>query len=73
MWTIINDCGKQLTIHSKIREQVNDGYKIYEIVEVEFDQYHLELAQQNGRDAVEKQHNIISCRQLMKYSFEVQA
>ena len=73
MWTIINDCGKQLTIHSKIREQVNDGYKIYEIVEVEFDQYHLELAQQNERDAVEKKNKILSCRQLMKYSFEVQA
>ena len=33
MWTIIKDCGKQLTIHSKLREKVDAVYKVYDLTE----------------------------------------
>ena len=72
MWTIINDCGKQLTLHSTIREKVDSHFNIYEIIEVEFDQYKLELIFSNNLAPAEKQHNILSCQQLMQYQFEVE-
>lgn len=70
-WIKLYDCGKQLSIHSKIREMVNEGYKVYNINEVEFDQFHLELINHNGNAIVEKQHNILTCKQLIDYNFEV--
>ena len=72
MWTIINDCGKQLTVHSKIREKVDNLFKVYDIIEVEFDQYKLELIFSNNLAPAEKQHNILNCRQLLQYQFEVE-
>ena len=72
MWTIINDCGKQLTVRSKVREKVDNHFKVYEIIEVEFDQYKLELILSNNLAPAEEQHNILSCRQLLQYQFEVE-
>ena len=72
MWTIINDCGKQLTVHSKIREKVDNFFNVYDIIEVEFDQYKLELIFSNNLAPAEKQHNILNCRQLLQYQFEVE-
>lgn len=71
MWTKINDCGKQLTIHSKVREKVDTHFKVYDIIEVEFDQYKLELILSNNLAPAEKQHNILNCQQLLQYQFEV--
>ena len=71
MWTKINDCGKQLTIHSKVREKVDTHFKVYDIIEVEFDQYKLELILSSNLAPAEKQHNILSCQQLLQYQFEV--
>ncbi len=72
MWTIINDCGKQLTVHCKIREKVDNHFKVYEIIEVESDQYKLELIFSNNLAPAEKQHNILNCQQLLQYQFEVE-
>lgn len=72
MWKTITNCGKQLTIHSKVREKNDDYLKIYEIVEVEFDQYKLKLIEKNGQPADEEGRPVITCQQLKKYGFEVE-
>jgi hypothetical protein len=72
MWTIIKDCGKQLTIHSKLREKVDADYKVYDLSEIEFDQYHLELVSLGDVVSTEKQHIVLTCDQLRKYHFEVE-
>lgn len=71
MWTIINNCDKQLTVKSVVREKVDDNYKEYVIANVEFDQYHLELSSINGEISTQKQHNTLTCAQLMQYAFEI--
>lgn len=72
MWKLITDCGKQLTIHSKVREKNDDYLKLYEIVEVEFDQYKLKLIEKNNQPATEEGKPVITCLQLKKYAFEVE-
>lgn len=72
MWILITDCGKQVTIHSRVRE-MNDVYlKLYEIVEVEFDQYKLKLVEKNNVAATEEGKPVITCLQLKQYAFEVE-
>ena len=72
MWKLITDCGTQLTIHSKVREKNDDYLKLYEIVEVEFDQYKLKLIEKNNQPAAEEGKPVITCLQLKKYGFEVE-
>jgi hypothetical protein len=72
MWTLITDCGKQVTIHSKVREKDDVHIKLYEIVEVEFDQYKLKLIEKNNSPAAEEGKPVITCLQLKKYGFEVE-
>ncbi|MEO8819574.1 MAG: hypothetical protein ABI374_01900 [Ginsengibacter sp.] len=72
MWTLITDCNKQLTIHSKIREK-NDAYtKLYEIIEVESDQYKLSLVEKNDLRQKGEGNPLLNCLQLKKYAFEVE-
>jgi len=71
MWTLINDCGKQLTIHSKVRENQEAHIVAYEIVEVESDQYKLKVIERNNSPATEVVISKLSCVQLKKYAFEV--
>ena len=73
MWTKLNDCGKQLTIHSKLREKDDNQVKVYEIIEVEFDQYKLELIDTNDPAIAEKLQQVLTCEQLVQYGFEVEA
>lgn len=72
MWTLITNCGKQLTIRSKVREKNDDYIKLYEIVEVEFDQFKLKLIEKNNQPADEEGKPVITCLQLKKYGFEVE-
>lgn len=72
MWTILKDCSKQLTLHTKLRERVDEHYKVYEISEIEFDQFHLVLQSSAEIPAIEKQHIVLTCKQLYKYNFEVE-
>ena len=72
MWTKISDCGKQLTLHSKLREQGEGKVKLYEITEVEFDQYKVELIETNEPSTAEKLQQVLSCKQLIQYGFEVE-
>lgn len=72
MWQPIQDCAKQLTIHSRLRERAGDVYKIYDITEVEFDQYHLQLLSENDGPA-EDLGQVLTCKQLIEYRFEVEA
>lgn len=73
MWTKIIDCGKQLTIHSKLKERDDDQVKLYEIVEVEFDQYKVELININNPAIQEKLQQVLSCEQLVQNGFEVES
>ena len=71
MWEPIRDCAKQLTIHCRLREKLDDGYKLYDITEVEFDQYHLRLLNENNKPT-EDLRQILTCVQLIEYRFEVE-
>ncbi|HUZ58754.1 MAG TPA: hypothetical protein VMU83_08230 [Hanamia sp.] len=72
MWKLITDCGKQLTIHSRVREKNENYLKLYEIVEVEFDKYKLKLIEKNNIVAAEEGRPVITCLQLKQYAFEVE-
>jgi hypothetical protein len=72
MWQPLQDCGKQLTIHSRLREKLDDGYNLYEIVEVEYDQYHLQLLEKDDT-AGESLRQVLNAAQLIEYGFEVEA
>jgi hypothetical protein len=72
MWNLINDCGKQLTVNTTVRERVDNSFLVYKIIEVEFDQYKLELINRDNMPVEEKLHNILDCSQLLQYHFEVQ-
>ena len=72
MWNLINDCGKQLTVQTTIRERVDNSFLVYKIIEVEFDQYKLELINRDNMPVEEKIHNILDCNQLLQYHFEVE-
>ncbi len=72
MWTKIINCGKQLTLHSIVRE-IQDGLiKVYDIIEVEYDQYKLELMTRDNKTVEGKHRNILNSQQLLRYQFEVQ-
>jgi len=72
MWTSLTNCDKQLTVHSKLREKNEDYIKLYEIAEVEFDQYKLKLLEKNNA-APEKEVEVkLNCGQLIQYGFEVE-
>lgn len=72
MWTLITNCSKQLTIHSKVRESSNDYVALYEIVEVEFDKYRLTLLERNNLAPAGPVEVKLYCRQLIQYGFEVE-
>ena len=72
MWTKISNCGKQLTLHSIVRE-IQDGLiKVYDIIGVEYDQYKLELKTSDDKPVAGKHRNILNGQQLLKYKFEVE-
>ena len=72
MWKPINDCNKQLTIHSRIREKTGESFLIYEVIEVEFDQYKLQLVDRDDKPVEEEIHNVLNCEQISQYHFEVE-
>jgi hypothetical protein len=72
MWTPLTDCGRQLTIHSKIRETDENYVALYEIAEVEFDQYKLRLLERNNQPEEKTVEMKLACRQLIHYQFEVE-
>lgn len=72
MWKLITDCGKQLTIHSKVRENHEAHIVVYEIVEVESDQYKLKVIEKNNSPVADDVKSKLSCIQLKKYAFEVE-
>ena len=71
MWEPIRDCGKQLTIHSRLRERRDNSYRVYEIIEVEFDQYHLQLLSEDDKPA-EDLRQVLNGAQLLEYRFQVE-
>lgn len=71
MWQIISDCGKQLTIHSRLRERLDNGDRLYDICEVEFDQFHLQLLNQPDK-TMEDLRMVLTGDQLIEYKFEVE-
>ena len=71
MWEPLRDCGKQITIHSKVRERRDNAYRVYDIIDVEFDQYHLQLLSENDKPA-EDLRQVLTGSQLMEYRFQVE-
>ncbi|CAN5127409.1 hypothetical protein BH11BAC5_BH11BAC5_54750 [soil metagenome] len=71
MWQPLTDCAKQLTIHSRLREKLTHGDRLYEITEVEFDQYHLHLLSEDEKPT-EDLGQVLSCKQLLAFTFEVE-
>ncbi|HEY5392189.1 MAG TPA: hypothetical protein VIJ57_08755 [Hanamia sp.] len=45
---------------------------MYEIVEVEFDQYKLKLIEKNNSPVEEEARPVLTCVQLKQYAFEVE-
>ncbi len=72
MWKPIKDCDRQLTLNSMVRERVDNSFLVYEIIGVEFDQYKLELINRNNMPVTEKIHNVLNCKQITEYHFEVE-
>lgn len=72
MWTKLIDCGKQLTIFSKLRENEGDHYNVYQITSIEFDQYKLTLISNDEKPATEKLEQVLSGKQLLEYGFEME-
>ena len=73
MWTSITNCGKQLTNNDKIRENDGSGFKIYRIIEVEYDQYKLALLEKNGVGVTDEVTIVLPCTKLVEYGFEVES
>lgn len=73
MWTSLTNCGTQLTIHSKLRERNEAHIKLYEIAEVEFDQYKLKLLEKNSLPPEKEVEVKLNCSQLIQYGFEVES
>jgi len=71
MWKPVTDCGKQVTINSRLREKLDDDYKTYIIAEVEFDQYHLQPDPESSKSSEAFRH-ILDCTQLIDHGFEVE-
>ena len=71
MWTLITDCGKQLTIHSKVREMNEGDIVLYDIIGVESDQYKLKVIERNSVPETQEVRCILNCEQLLRYAFEV--
>jgi hypothetical protein len=72
MWTHIKDCGKQLTVNTKVREVDDRQVKVYKIIEVEFDQYKLELVSRDDVPPPETLHQVLTCPQLVQFGFELE-
>ena len=72
MWSIIKDCGKQLTLHSKIREKEDTHFNVYQITAVEFDQYKLEMITRDDEPVEKILQQVLNCQQLVSYNFEVE-
>jgi hypothetical protein len=72
MWKPILNCGKQLTIHSRVREKTNDSNAVYEIVKIEFDFFKLKLVERNNQQVPDAAEIIaLDCKKLLEYGFEV--
>lgn len=72
MWILITNCGKQLTINSKVREKSEAHQAVYVIVEVESDQFKLKLLERNNLPVTEEVTPVLNCMQFLKYKFEVE-
>ena len=78
MWQLINDCGKQVNIGYRIRQNIRaeDVYVTeYKIHEFETDKYKLHLISKskNGVEAPVDPNEVIvlTCEQILQYQFEV--
>lgn len=70
MWKKIENCGRQLTLKTIIREIENSVVKEYGIFEIEFDQFHVNLLTKAGQPVASTQKQILTCAQLLQYGFE---
>lgn len=72
MWKSVTSCSRQLTIHSKVRTQADNYIALYDIVEIEFDQFKLKLLERNNVPPIEAVDVTLSCTQILQYNFEVE-
>jgi hypothetical protein len=72
MWQLITDCTKQLKVNSIIQDKKDGQIEKYKIIDVESDQYHVELISINDKQPEEEIHLILTPEQISKYRFEVE-
>jgi len=72
MWIKLSDCGKQLNIFTRLRENEGNHYNVYHITGIEFDQYKLKLLSNDKKPVLEKLEQVLSCSQLINYGFEIE-
>ncbi len=73
MWIPITNCGQQIRLHSKVREKAGHYSIIYDVEEIEFDQYKLAIISKDDVPVTDMQYNVLTCEKLLQYHFEVDA
>jgi hypothetical protein len=71
MWIPLTNCSQQLKIHSKVRENTGQYAILYDVIEIEFDQYKLAILSKDDVPVTVSDHNVLTCEQLLHYNFEV--
>ena len=72
MWTALTNCSKQLRIRSKVREQAGQHSIVYEIKEIEFDQYKLAVISKANVPVTDANQQVLTCEKMLQYNFEVE-
>ncbi len=71
MWTPLTNCSQQIRLHSKVRERAGQYSIIYDVAEIEFDQYKLAIVSKDDVPVTDSHFNVLNCEQLLQYNFEV--
>ncbi len=72
VWIPLTDYAKQLILHCKLRERNDDSTNIYEVIEIEFDQYKLKQLSKNNVSLQEAVEIIVTSEQIMSFKFDIQ-
>jgi len=71
MWIPLTNCSQQLRLRAKVREKAGQYSIIYDVIEIEFDQYKLAIVSKDDIPVTESYQNVLTCAQLIKYNFDV--
>jgi len=72
MWNKIIDCGKQITPNCRIRQIIEGKEDIYKVVEVESDQYKIQIVEVNKKPVKEIFYLTLLPDRIIQFNFEVE-